>query len=75
MFSKPEKVYKTDENAITFFKSYGVNLFGQGFDKKSIIEKLNWIENNEEEILNYENGNENGRVRDAERLGGKKLKA
>jgi DNA-directed RNA polymerase len=35
LFSKPEKIYKTDEKALKFLKAYGANCFGNKLDKKA----------------------------------------
>jgi hypothetical protein len=57
LFANAEKVDKTNELAIRFFKSYGVNLFGNGWDKKSIEDKILWIKDNEADIIDFKNGN------------------
>jgi len=41
LFSESDKIYKTDDKAIMYFKSYGVNLYGNGLDKLNYPDKLN----------------------------------
>jgi DNA-directed RNA polymerase len=35
LFSKGERIMKNDRNAISFFKAYGANCYGNKLDKKS----------------------------------------
>lgn len=41
LFSKGEKVYKSDLNSIKFLKIFGANCYGNGFDKKSYKDRIN----------------------------------
>jgi DNA-directed RNA polymerase len=41
LFSKSEKIYKTDEKAINYLKLYGANLYGNGLEKRSELDRLN----------------------------------
>lgn len=54
-FSKGEKVLLSDTVSINYLKIFGANCFG--FDKLSFYERIKWIDENEEGIINFENGN------------------
>ncbi len=54
-FSKPGMWYKTDTDVIKYFKGFGANMFGDNLDKKSLNHRVNWVEENSERILNFEN--------------------
>jgi DNA-directed RNA polymerase len=55
-FSSGEKVSLCDENAIKYLKIYGSNCYGQGLNKKSFNTRVNWIDENIDNILEFENG-------------------
>lgn len=55
-FSKGEKVYLSDINSIKYLKIFGANCYGNKLDKQSFIDRINWIDSNEEDIINFENG-------------------
>ena len=54
LFSKGEKIKKNDMQALDYLKLYGANCFG--LDKKSVVERLAWIDSNIDKIINFENG-------------------
>ncbi len=54
-FSKPGMWFKTDADVIKYFKGFGANMFGDNLDKKSLNHRVNWVEENSEIILNFEN--------------------
>ncbi len=54
-FSKPGMWYKTDTDVIKYFKGFGANMFGDNLDKKSLNHRVNWVEENSERIINFEN--------------------
>jgi len=56
LFSKGEKVYKTDITAINFLKIFGANCFGNKLDKASFLDRIKWVEDNIENIKNFDNG-------------------
>jgi hypothetical protein len=56
MFSKGEKFLKTDKDAINYLKIFGANCFGNKLDKKSANERIKWIDDNLENIINFDNG-------------------
>jgi hypothetical protein len=56
MFSRGEKFLKTDKDAINYLKIFGANCFGNKLDKKSAKDRIKWIDDNLENIINFENG-------------------
>lgn len=56
LFSKGEKLMKRDKVAIDYFKAYGANCYGNKLDKKSWVDRSKWIEANEQDIINFDNG-------------------
>lgn len=56
LFSKGEKIYKSDKKSIDYLKIFGANCFGNGIDKKSYLDRVEWVNNNEINILNFRNG-------------------
>lgn len=55
-FANGEKVDKSDEKSIQYFKIYGANCFGNKMDKCSFDERINWVDNHTDDIINFENG-------------------
>jgi DNA-dependent RNA polymerase len=56
LFSKGEKVFKFDKHSIDYLKIFGANCFGNGIEKKSYNDRVEWVNSNEENILNFRNG-------------------
>jgi DNA-directed RNA polymerase len=56
LFSKSEKIFKHDSKSIDYLKIFGANCFGNKLNKKSFVERIKWIDENEENILNFKNG-------------------
>ena len=54
LFSKGEKVNKMDKTSINYLKLFGANCFG--LDKKSFNERIKWVDDNEDQIINFYNG-------------------
>jgi hypothetical protein len=54
-FAIPGIIHRNNNNAIEYLKAYGANCFGNGLEKKSYTKKLEWIDNNKDDILNYHN--------------------
>lgn len=54
LFSKGEKLWlNQDDKAINYLKIYGANCFG--LSKKSNLERIEWVNQNHENILNFRN--------------------
>lgn len=54
LFSKAEKIDKTDKGSIDYLKLFGATSFG--LDKKSVEDRLQWVESNIYDIVNFRNG-------------------
>lgn len=55
-FGDPSVIPKHDKDSINVLISYGVNCFGGKISKDSINKKIDWVNNNKDNIFNYENG-------------------
>ena len=55
-FSSGEKVLLSDEKSINYLKIYGSNCYGNDLNKKSFNSRINWINENIDNILDIENG-------------------
>jgi DNA-directed RNA polymerase len=55
-FSKGEKVYLKNELSIKYLKIFGANCFGKILSKKSFADRIDWVDNNVNNIINFENG-------------------
>jgi DNA-directed RNA polymerase len=56
IFSKPGIIKKDDMDGITYLKAYGANCYGNKISKSSTEAKLEWVNQNIDNILNYDNG-------------------
>ncbi len=56
LFSKPEKIIKTNTRALSYLKAYGANCFGNKLDKRSWNERMKWVDDNLDDIINFRNG-------------------
>lgn len=54
LFSRGNKISKTDPLASNYLKIYGANCFGHKLGKSSFEDRINWVNNNEEKIINLE---------------------
>ena len=56
LFDEPGIVKRTDKSSMKYLISYGVNCFGGKIAKESLAKKLEWLEKNKENILDFQNG-------------------
>jgi DNA-directed RNA polymerase len=56
LFANGEKVQISDQLSINYLKIFGANCFGNKIEKLSFEKRLKWIKDNEENIINFENG-------------------
>jgi len=56
LFSKGEMIYKSDTKSIDYLKIFGANCYGNGIDKKTYVDRVEWVNKNEFNILNFKNG-------------------
>jgi hypothetical protein len=56
LFSKGEKISKINTESINYLKIFGANCYGNKLDKKSANDRINWVNENQEDILDFENG-------------------
>lgn len=54
LFSNPGLIYKNDEEAINLFKVAGASCYG--LSKESYNQRVKWVNENVEDIINYNNG-------------------
>jgi hypothetical protein len=55
-FSVGEKIFLSDEESINYLKIYCANSFGNKIEKKSFNDRIKWVNENIENIINFENG-------------------
>lgn len=55
LFSKGDRVNKTNIQALNYLKIYGANCFGNKLDKLSNNDRIKWVDNNIEDIVNFDN--------------------
>ena len=54
-FSEASTINRDDSEAIQYLKLYGANCFGNGISKLSHNSRVEWVNDNETNIINYEN--------------------
>ena len=64
LFSNYDYIYKHDDIAIKYFKSFGAVLFGGGNSRKSLNKRVDWVDANSEELLNFMNNDIISRAKD-----------
>ena len=52
-FSESGKILKQDTEAINYFKSYGAILFDKELSNKSINQRVEWVDQHQDYILNF----------------------
>lgn len=55
-FTFPGIIKRKDIVAVGYFKAYGANCYGHGLDKKSFYKRVQWLDKNVGDILDYKNG-------------------
>ena len=55
-FSQGTKVYLSEDSSIKYLKIFGANCFGNKIEKKSFIERIDFINENIQDIINFDNG-------------------
>lgn len=55
LFAHSDAIQRSDSTAIEYLKSYGAVCYGNGMNRKSYTERLNWVNTNWERILDFEN--------------------
>lgn len=57
IFAEPGIINKNNLDSIVYIKCYGANSFGTGgLSKQSVSSKLNWVDKNLNNIIDYKNG-------------------
>lgn len=56
LFAKPGVINKNNLDSIIYLKGYGANCFGGKISKLSIKSKIEWVDKNINDIIDYDNG-------------------
>ena len=56
LFSNPAVIRKEDCGSILYLKAYGANCYGDTIGKQSMDKKIEWVDKNIDDIVNYDNG-------------------
>ena len=57
LFAYPCIISRYSMQSIIYLKRYGANCFGGMISKGSIKSKLEWVNKNQDDVINYDNGN------------------
>ena len=57
LFSRPDCIKRTEYEEIDYLKAYGASCYGNSLNKKSYNKRVEWVNSNWSEIIDYENSN------------------